>query len=638
MVMGKNIQNWADEAKLLWKLSLVVAICSAALALVIFFSGIYNKFIAFDAFPLLIIPYLVVAVLAIHSFFLGYFEEKTALEEEERGILQKRREKMALDVDEDAVFQWQRSLGLFKKYSPYIVTLINIVLIASLLYLFWSYWGRRLKMPELENPLECAFATTLISLVCLFSGIFCIGQSRVKLFRTLRPIGAWLVASSIIGIIAVAVMILYKFNHTGWDIYFRKISFIFMLVLACELLVNLIIEFYRPRSAFEDRPVFESRVLSLVTEPGGVVRNITDTLDYQFGFRITRQEIFSFAEHAVIPLLIVWLFALWIFTCIVEVKSNEIGVRELFGERQDGPVLEAGIYFKAPWPFANIARFPVYEIQELLIGPEMKDEKGQDMSSELILWTKKHYAKEPRFLVAAARENAGDDAPVSFLAAAFPVQFKIRKNEIVNYAYIHDNTPAILKSVAEQEVTKYLASVDILKAMSVDRMKTLEDLTKMIQDRADANDLKLGVDVISVNFLDAHPPTDEVAPSFEAVVGALEEKETNILSARKYENKVVPEAESEAYEINLFAQTDSDNTVRLAEAEKDRFSKQLQAYRLMPDMFRLRNYLDFFENDCRDVRKIVIGSTIPHNVFILNLEEKERLDLIDADLSDLGSK
>ena len=142
--------------------------------MVIFFSGIYNKFIAFDAFPLLIIPYLVVAVLAIHSFFLGYFEEKTALEEEERGILQKRREKMALDVDEDAVFQWQRSLDLFKKYSPYIVTLINIVLITSLLYLFWNYWGKRLKMPELGKPLECAFATALISIVCLFSGIFCI--------------------------------------------------------------------------------------------------------------------------------------------------------------------------------------------------------------------------------------------------------------------------------------------------------------------------------------------------------------------------------------------------------------------------------------------------------------------------------
>lgn len=636
MAMDKNIQNWADEAKLLWKLSLVAAICSIGLALLVFFSGIYNKLIAFDAFPLLIIPYLIIMVLAVHSFFLGYFEEKTALEEEERGILQKRRGKMALDVDEDAVFQWQRSLGLFKKYSPYIVTVINIVLIISLLYLFWNYWGRRLKVPEFEKPLECAFATALISMVCLFSGIFCIGQSRVKLFRTLRPIGAWLVASAIIGMMAVAVMVLYKFNHTGWDIYFRRVSFIFMLILACELLINLIIEFYRPRSAFEDRPVFESRVLSLVTEPGGVVRNITDTLDYQFGFRITRQEIFTFVEHAVIPLLIVWLFALWIFTCIIEVKSNEIGVREIFGERQDGPVLEAGIYLKAPWPFANIARFPVYDIQELLVGPEMKDEKGNDMSSDIILWTKKHYAKEPRFLVATSIENATDKVPVSFLAAAFPIQFKIRKDEIVNYAYLHNDTPEMLKCVAEQEVTKYLASVDILKVMSVDRMEATRKLTELIQNRA--NELHLGVDVIFVNFLDAHPPTDEVAPSFQEVVGALEEKETKILSAKKYENKVVPEAESEAYEIVLFAKTDSENAVRLAEAEKDRFSKQLEAYRLMPDMFRLRNYLDFFENDCRDVRKIVIGSTIPYNVFILNLEEKERLDLIDADLSDMGSK
>ena len=47
-----------------------------------------------------------------------------------------------------------------------------------------------------------------------------------------------------------------------------------------ELVVNFIIEFYRPRSLGESRPVFESQLLSLFTEPGGVLRNIASALDY----------------------------------------------------------------------------------------------------------------------------------------------------------------------------------------------------------------------------------------------------------------------------------------------------------------------------------------------------------------------
>ncbi len=632
--MEKNIQAWIDESKLLRKLSIIVGIGSVIFSGLVFFTGIQNKLIAFDSYGLLIIPFIVIAVLAFNSSILGYFEEKTGEEEEERAEIEKRREKMMLNVEEDALFQWHRSLRLYNKYSSYAVILINMLLIGGLLYLFWNYWGRRLKVPELGNSLQCAFSVGLISAISLFSGIFCVGQSRDKAFRSMRPIGAWFIFSFLMGIFAAVAMILQKFGYAEWDLYMRRASFLAIFILLCELLVNFIIEFYRPRTAFEDRPVFESRILSLLTEPGGVVRNISDTLDYQFGFRITRQEIYAFTENAIVPLLIIWLIALWLFTCVVEVKTNEMGIREFFGKRQECPPLNAGIYLKAPWPFAKISRFPVYEIQELLVGPEIIDEKGQETNPEVILWTKKHYAKEPRFLVASEKEVSGDDAPVSFLAAAFPIQFQIKQDEIINYAYLHRDTPKILKTVAEEEITKYLSSVDIIRSMSVDRQKMINDLGGIIQKAVD--DLHLGVHIVSVNFLDSHPPTDEVAPSFQEVVGALEEKETKILSAKKYENMVLPAADSQAYEIILNAKTYSESAEKLAKGEKERFMKQLDAFRIMPEMFKLRYYLDFFENDCRDIRKVVIGSTIPHNVFILNLEEKARLDLIDTDLVEMS--
>ena len=55
-------------------------------------------------------------------------------------------------------------------------------------------------------------------------------------------------------------------------------------------------------------------------------------------------------------------------------------------------------------------------------------------------------------------------------------------------------------------------------------------------------------------------------------------------------------------------------------------------------MFKLRTYLDFFESDLAKVRKIVIDSNLAYNVYILNFEEKQRLDLLDVPISDLASE
>ncbi len=631
--MDRNLQIWSEESRLLRKLSVVCAILSLLSAGLVFFTW-SSGLVAFDSFAALSIPFIVAFLLLINSAIIGHFEENSSKEEEERVAIEKRREKMALDADVDALFLSQRALRLYKKYSPYAIALAEFIALLGLSYLFWKHWGARLKPLEPRNALQCAFASALLSIVSLFAGIFLVGQSKSRSFRTLRPAGSWLVAVFGMGMLVSLSILLSKFAYTAWDGRTAKFLLIVYVILAAELLLNFIVEFYRPKRAGDDSLFFESRLLSIASDPGGLAKGLFDTLEYQFGFRVGRRELFNFAESALVPILLVWLGALWLFTSIVEVKTDEVGVREFFGKRQDSPLLQPGIHFKAPWPVEKISRFPVRKIQEIVIGPEFKEEKGRKELPEVILWTKQHYAKEPRFLVASAKEVSGDDAPVSFLAAAFPIQFKIKEGGLIDYAYMHRDSPEILKDLAEQEIGKYLASVDIIKAMSLDRSMMIGDLHRILQGACDR--LKLGVEIVSLNFLDSHPPTEQVAPSFQEVVGALEEKETKILSAKKYESKLANEIESEVARIILDSKTGATNAEKLAEAENARFLKQLDAYRRMPQMFRLRHYLDFFENDCKMIRKLVIASSIPHNVFILNFEEKARLDLMEADLVDIS--
>jgi len=491
-------------------------------------------------------------------------------------------------------------------------------------------------MPVPVKPSEASFIAFTIAVFSMFYGIFCIGQSREKNFRWLRPLGGWLVFSAILGFLATFAIFMYRFELPVWDVVIRKTIFIVSIILGLELLFNFIVEFYRPRSMAEERPIFESRLLALFTEPGGVIRNISDTLDYQFGFKVSKTWIYAFFEKSIIPLIIAWLAALWLFTCVSEINPGELGVREHFGCISDKTPLSAGVYFKLPWPFGKMTRIPINKIQEITIGAKMTDDKGELKNPEVVLWTVKHYEDEEKYIVASEKRSVDNETPVSFMSATFTIQYRAKADKWYDFAYRNCDIPLFLKSVAEREISKYLASVDLLKLMSTARGNAATELSKRIQESVDS--MELGIEILTFNLHDVHPPVDEVAPAFEEVATARQDKETAILNAKAYEKKILPSAEAEAIKIIRQAETERDNSVRLAEAEKNRFEKQLKAYRIMPEMYKLRTYLDFFEKDCADSRKVVVGDTKTDNIYIFNFEEKARTDLLDVDLGALSNE
>jgi regulator of protease activity HflC (stomatin/prohibitin superfamily) len=148
----------------------------------------------------------------------------------------------------------------------------------------------------------------------------------------------------------------------------------------------------------------------------------------------------------------------------------------------------------------------------------------------------------------------------------------------------------------------------------------------------------LGVQIIAVNLLDAHPPVEKVAPAFQNVIGSMEEKESMILKAQAYREKVLPQIEAKKMRLIEEANAYSYKVTKVSKAESERFNKQLQAYAVMPFIYKLRTYLSLLENDAKDIRKFIVSSTLPYEVYELNFEQKQRLDLIDADLDTITQK
>ncbi|OGV35092.1 MAG: hypothetical protein A2020_15520 [Lentisphaerae bacterium GWF2_45_14] len=631
------IHTKMGNARMLVLLSVLAALGSATLATVIIIPELVYGWAGLDTYSLCLIPLLMSFLFSVATLLHGFLGGKSAQEDEEKELLAKRKDR-SFDV-EDIRFSSQKTFINYRKYAPYVITCLGALCIGISLALFWRQWSFRVGYIAPVSALHTAFVSSILMIVSLFGGAFCLGQSRTKDFRWLRPTGAWLIASFIAALFATLAALMNKFGYPGTDYYLRNILSALFAVLGAEFIVSFISEFYRPRTMEEERPIFESRLLCLFTEPGGFVRNIADTLDYQFGFKVSKTWIYSFFEKSLVPLFIMWIFTLWLFTCICEVGPNEIGIRSEFGRLDVNSPIRSGVHFKLPWPFGAIDRFKVDEVHQIVIGPDMssaKDnvKKGKKKDDRVVLWTQDHYGKESRYVVAAESRIESDNS-VSFLSVSMPVQFKIRRNKIAEYAYGNEDPNALLKNIGEMVAVKYLASLDILNVMSVDRGRTAEEFKNLLQQEVDRNNL--GIDILFVNLHDAHPPVGNVSEAFQDVIGAREEKEKFVLDAKRYRSEIIPSAEAKAVRLGYEAEAYKINTVKVAAAEGERFIKQLKAYRAMPGIFRLRTYLDFLETDCKDSRKYIMSRNFPYEIYEINLEGKTRFDLLDVDLGDISS-
>jgi regulator of protease activity HflC (stomatin/prohibitin superfamily) len=483
----------------------------------------------------------------------------------------------------------------------------------------------------------------VLMMVCVFAGAFMVGQSRMAGFRWLRPVGAWLMMTFLtLGAAAVAA-IFYGNNVPAVDQVLYQVFFWIYVVLAAEFIVNFVIEFYRPRTIGESRPVFESQLLSLFTEPGGVLRNIASALDYQFGFKVSGTWIYGFIERSFFPVLVLWALLLWGFTMIHEVGPNNVGVKERFGKVVSTEPLPEGIYWTLPYPFGDVQQFDCSEIRRIIIG-ETQESAEERSKSPVILWTNEHGgAKEP--FIVAVKEPAdersgsasGSGASISFINMAIPIEYRIKPAEVMLYAYNGNVSPdSVLKKLGEQVVVEYLAGSTMDSILGGGRGDAEAVIKAELQKLADEN--QLGLEIIRVAIMDAHPPVENVAPAYQNVIASLEEKETLILKARADEYRIVPDAEARAYEIERTAKTRVAMARILAEAESERFAKQLLAFRSMKTMFVLNTMMEILETEGSNVRKFIVPSDLKRQVYQTNFETSERLDLVNMDVSELSDK
>ncbi len=632
-----NYSVSSRRSGLAMKLAVFAAVYSLAVALLAGFTGGVYDWAGYGAFGLGTIPFAVATLFAVAAAIYGMLAGSASEEEYEKELLKKRKENTAslLDVSEDVRFTAGRTFRNYAKYAPSVFALLAFILMVLGLWIAWrigsTFGSAGPALPK--EPVAVSFVCVVIAVFSLFFGAFLAGQSRIHEFRWLRPVGAWMVAGSGIFLLALVPSVALRWENAGLELPFAKIAFAVIAIIAVEQLFTFITEFYRPRTQKEDRPVHESRLLALFIEPGSVAKNITDALDYQFGFKISGTSLYQIFCKVAIPAIGAWLFILWIFTCVAEVGPGELGIKTRFGRLLSEQPLQPGVYLKLPWPCESIDRVAVDKPQTVTIGAiiKAKNEAGRPLYT--ILWNNEHSSGENPFLV-ANRDTAGDiGGAVSMLNASIPVTFKVNPEKILNYAFGFENLPSYVLDIGTRQATIYFASTDFMNDLSLGRLEITRKLHRQIQEAVDKRGL--GITILNVDLLDTHPPLQDVAPAFQKVFVAEEEIATAVIKAEAYKTKTLASSEIETIELVQQAEAYKYNVTNVSFAEARRFDSQLEAYKQMPEMFKLRTYLSFLETDCAPLRKYIISASLPYQIIELNAEEKPRTDLTDTDLGEL---
>jgi len=589
----------------------------------------------------------------------------------------------------------QRRLEIFEKwFVPIFAALIGAFQIGIGLYLFKAFSAGFEE--ELKQPLLCGICLTAIAFVSFLISRYATGMSGQIEWKPLRAGGSSFLGIAVVCfILAILLAVVYLFNKF-WPVNAMAQAIpVLLVVLGVETAVNLVMDIYRPRlKGRYSRSAFDSRLLGVINEPGGILRSAADAIDYQFGFKVSQTWFYKLLEQAIVPLVLFGAITLYLFSCVVVVSPDEQAIVEHFGnplnESNNVRLLDPGLHIKWPWPIDISYQYPTERISEISIGfvPKIDPETGE-VERKPLLWGEQHYAEEYHLMVASEQIGTGSmvgTVPVSLVIAAVPVQYRIK--DLYSFIYNHNEPEKLLKSICYRELTRFAASAKIETGennesedslLGTGRAKAGRILTERIQKAV--NEQGLGIEIVFVGLQGIHPPP-EVAADYQKVIGAVQNKQALVLNAQAERNKTLGpivgsvEKTEKLYELWLKYQQAEDanspedieklvkqldhtfeeakgdifKTLResqsyafkkeiVAKATGDRFSEQLKAYRAAPEIYLQEQRLSMLEETLDDIRKyVVVADQNDTQITIIDLQEKLAPSIYDSGVIEESSE
>lgn len=524
-----------------------------------------------------------------------------------------------------------------QQFEKWFVPVFAALLVIGQGIVVWHLWRMLGDQPRtLTQPLIGLGLYAAVFLTLTIFGLYASRLAEHASHALLRaPAGLVLLNAYLCGVVAAALFGVEVAGFKTFDLHLGRLLAIVLGVITAEMGLTLVFEIYRPRIRGKgaQHVLYESRIVGLLSRPDSLFTTAAHALDYQFGFKVSETWFYQFLQRSIAWIVLVQAGLLWLSTTVVFIEPGEQGLYERFG-RPQGEVLGPGAHFKAPWPIASIHRHRTSQVQSFVIGvvPNEEPVATDAYTTDVIQWSVSHNKEEYNMLVASrdrlSTAAGGEEAaiPVNLLTVSIPVQFEIK--DLKQWAYGHSNPAKLLQDIAYREVVKYLVNVDLLEIMGEGRSAAIAELRRRMQAVADSPEVGLGVNILFVGLQDIHPPRD-VAPAFQEVIGALQDKESKILTAEASRAYILPLASAQASNLVIDAEAYRIRTTNAAAGQAEQFRQQAVAYRRAPGVYAERAYLEMFARAVTNSRIYLLATTNTDQVIQFNLEDKTRPDLQD---------
>ncbi len=545
----------SKRAEYLSRASLVWSVFCYVLTLLL---GLWSGF-----FGVIAISWLVLGSVAIWLVLCLHFHQRSLAEQERLDASELAKDKEGSTIfrssgDRGVLFDAAgRRLVTFEKwFLPIFSTLIAVYQLSIGIYLV-----RKVSVGVdygSQQPLVVAVGLAAIAFVSFLLARYAIGMSAQQQWKPLRAGGSFLLGIAVLCFGLAIALALVQFQYPIFKDIINWVIPILMVILGIECLLNVVFDIYRPRLKEQyQKSALDSRLLGLISEPGGIFRTAASAIDYQFGFKVSQTWFYKLLmEKAIVPLVLFSVAILYFLSCIVTVGPEEEAIIEHFGSpftaSGEKRIVGPGLTWKWPWPIDIAYKYPTQKISQINIGFEEEEEESHGQGHGPLLWGKSHYHEEYSLLVASESSDSSQDdesVPVSMVIAAVPVQYRIKDLYafLYNYGQVEEisgrhrrkvyQSEKLLESICYRELTMLAASAKIegnteadfeLCLLGAGRSKAKELLTERIQQKAD--EAKLGVEIVFVGLQGIHPPAD-VAASYQEVIGAEQTKQAAILAA-----------------------------------------------------------------------------------------------------------
>ena len=474
-----------------------------------------------------------------------------------------------------------------------------------------------------------AFSATLLFILSKYCTGLVYGNKKYYL----RSISSYtLYSSSACTLVVIVSMLFYWGYPTGLSIT-TWILCALSLFISIERVGTWIIDLYRPQSKHaHDLTVYESRFLGLFSQPQGMLKSLSDLIDYQFGITVSEGLIYRCLTRVLLPFVLLQLVTLALLSCVIYIETHEKGILEQW-RSESLEVLGPGLHFRLPWPICRVYRVATERIQQLTISSDTEEaDKQKKGMKPTLLWTDENLS-ENLFLAASVKgaryknkSKATASIPVNLASVKINIHYQVE--DCIAYHISCSAPEELLRHLGRQELLRYMIGHDFPSLLKSGIEGMRKDLASQIQ-RAVASH-GLGIRIVNLNVENLQPPS-KVALSYRDIIETQEKRTEMGIKAEQYAVQIGAEAEQEANRFVREAESDTALITRLAEVEKSNYLRQYQIYKKYPQLYKTRSTMDVLEEWLQDVRKVVVTTGDAREVINLELKRMQP-DLLSAPL------